>query len=104
MVILNILSLLLGGYLTYKIITNQDFEHERVLFRWVNYLFACVGGLCVTIPLFNIITEGGVVGLTTSLAMFFIAIISLFSYWKCSFSAREAYFKLKRLHNSHKFE
>ena len=97
MLFLNLFTLLLGGFLTYKIIDNQDFCNESLLFKWVNYIFASVGGLCVTIPLFNIITLGAMIGTFTSVIALLASLIVLYVYWKCEFSARIASKKLSAL-------
>lgn len=60
--IVSVLLIVSGGYLTYKVIDSQDFEHEEYKYKWINYIFASVGAGWVVPSVFNLI--GSVFGVT----------------------------------------
>lgn len=97
MFILNILTSLIGILLVYKVVDGQDFEHETLHGRVINYTFACSGGVWGMLSLFNILSLGGVMGVLYSLLGLFLVGASFITYRACEYNAGCVYFKMKKL-------
>lgn len=95
----SILLIVSGCYLTFKVVDNQDFEHEEYRYKWINYVFASVGAGWVVPTVFNLI--GCMFGVTLiSLGNLVLGLIwvGLFIviFHKCDYQGR----KLFRMFNT----
>lgn len=97
MFILNILTSLIGIFLVYKVVDGQDFEHESLYGRIINYTFACSGGVWGMLSLFNILSLGVVIGVVYSLLGLLSVGLSLIIYRYCGYNAECVYVRVKKL-------
>ena len=97
MFILNILTSLIGIFLVYKVVDGQDFEHESLHGRIINYTFACSGGVWGMLSLFNILSLGLVIGVVYSFIGLLLVSLSLITYKACNYNAESVYTKVLKL-------
>lgn len=97
MFVLNILTSLIGIFLVYKVVDGQDFEHESLHGRIINYTFACSGGVWGMLSLFNILSLGVVIGVVYSLLGLLSVGLSLIIYRYCGYNAECVYVRVKKL-------
>ena len=97
MFILNILTSLIGIFLVYKVVDGQDFEHESLHGRVINYTFACSGGVWGMLSLFNILSLGVVIGVMYSLLGLLLVGLSFIAYRACEYNAECVYVKVLKL-------
>ena len=97
MFILNILTSLIGIFLVYKVVDGQDFEHESLHGRVINYAFACSGGVWGMLSVFNIVTLGMVVGVLYSFIGLLLVSASFIIYKVCDYNAECVYVKIMKV-------
>lgn len=97
MFILNILTSLIGIFLVYKVVDGQDFEHESLHGRIINYTFACSGGVWGMLSLINLLSLGLVIGLMYSILGLLLVSLSFITYKACGYNAECVYVKVKKL-------
>ena len=102
MVVISILIIILGSWLTFKVVQQQDFEHEEEKYKWVNYIFASVGMGWVVPTVFNLFTMfgGGVCIITTPhlLLGLLMVVVATITYHKCSYKGRLFCYKAHKIY------